>query len=147
MSHEFKSIKEWDGIEQTGLLELGKEIRQLTSKPSLIILNGEVGAGKTTFTKSFIDDGETFSPSYSIISESQSVIHADFYRLKEVQEITHLELALYLEDGDIDYFLVEWGREYLSTLLREIPAEYQVYQLKIVINHDQTRKFCLEQLA
>lgn len=128
-------------LTESNLSKMAGELKDLVATPALIVLTGEVGAGKTTFAKYFVDDGDTFSPSYSIISETDNMIHADFYRLKDPEEITHLELPLYLDDRD--YFLVEWGSEYLPLLMREMPEEFSINELVIDINKDDTRTFTL----
>lgn len=127
-----KVIREWKKVYESDLQYIAYELKDLTDKPSVILLEGAMGAGKTTFTKSFIREGDTFSPSYSVLSETPSVLHADLYRLEDKEEIIHIELPLYLESKQ--YFLVEWGEKYLRTLYRETPEDFSYYNLEITIN-------------
>jgi len=104
--------------------------------PAVVILEGPVGAGKTTFTKYFTalvedeaDRNSIQSPSYSLMNETEKLAHGDFYRLKDKNEITHLEIPLYLEDKN--FFLVEWGMPYIKELEKEVPEEFTFYTLEI----------------
>jgi tRNA threonylcarbamoyladenosine biosynthesis protein TsaE len=127
-----KIIREWKKVYESDLQYFAYELKDLADTPSVILLDGKMGAGKTTFAKSFIKDGDTFSPSYSVLSETRNVLHADLYRIEDREEIIHIELPLYLESKQ--YFLVEWGEKYLHTLYKETPEDYSYYNLEITIN-------------
>jgi tRNA threonylcarbamoyladenosine biosynthesis protein TsaE len=118
----------------------------------MIILEGELGAGKTTFTQAFLGDDGVLSPTYSILSESKQVLHADLYRLEKNEEILQLELPMYLEDKQ--YFFVEWGMKFARRLVRELPENFSNYLLEISINEangdhhdDPSRNFALFSLV
>lgn len=137
-------LAEWPTTFENDLSSLVINLKKLISIPSLILLDGPVGAGKTTFAKVFCDT-ETMSPTYSVLTESSDILHGDFYRLKDSSEIIHLELALYLEDKN--YFLLEWGKEHLSYLEKDLPANFQYFLLDIKVNKtDQSRYFRLSKL-
>ncbi len=119
----------WAHVLESDLNDLSSEIKKEVLAPAVIILTGEMGAGKTTFTRAFINRGETSSPSYSIIHEVDHFLHADFYRLESEEDLCHLEIPFYLEEKD--YFLIEWGREYLDQLEKLIPEEFTYYELLI----------------
>lgn len=127
-----KVVREWKKVFESDLQYIAYELKDLADKPAVILLDGAMGAGKTTFAKSFIKDGDTLSPSYSVLSETPSILHADLYRVEDKEEIIHIELPLYLESKQ--YFLVEWGEKYLKTLYRETPEEYHYYNLSITMN-------------
>lgn len=92
-----------------------------------IMLYGDMGAGKTTFTKVFCQhfgvDSATSSPTFSLVNEyfytdtdgtsrttregGQNVIHhLDLYRLKNVEEALDIGIEDYLYDEN--YCLIEW---------------------------------------
>lgn len=127
-----KLIREWKKVYKSDLSYIVYELKDLTKIPAMIILEGDLGAGKTTFTQNFIGDKETFSPTYSILSESKNILHADLYRIEKNEEILQLELPIYLEDKQ--YFFVEWGMKYARRLMRELPENYSTYLLEIFIN-------------
>ena len=127
-----KLIRQWKKVFQTDLSYISYELKELVNSPALIILDGPLGAGKTTFAKSFVTDGDTLSPSYSILSESNFVLHADLYRIETREEIIHLELELYLENKN--FFLVEWGKLHYRSLVKEIPENFEHYLLRIDVN-------------
>ena len=80
----------------------------------IFIFDGDMGAGKTTFIKSFcLALGVTdvvSSPTYSIVNEYESasgpVYHFDFYRIKDIQEAYDLGYEEYFYGGGI--CLIEW---------------------------------------
>ena len=136
-------VKTWSNVNLDTLSQVAKEVKESVETPCLIMLSGEVGVGKTTFTRAFVQikDEDVYSPTYSIINDYGDTIHADFYRLKNVAELEYLELELYLEDSK--YFLAEWSDEYLSEIQEYLDESFQIYQLKIEIFSDQLRKFTL----
>ncbi len=85
----------------------------------LIILVGQMGAGKTAFAQGFakalgIDEPVT-SPTYTLVHtyatgaaiSARTLHHADLYRLEHTAEVDDLALAELLDDRSI--MLVEWG--------------------------------------
>lgn len=92
-----------------------KKIARLVTTPSCILLWGDMGAGKTTFSKSFIrfllkdNTAEIPSPTFTLIqtypTDKGEVWHSDLYRLQDPEEI--LELGL-LEALRTSICLIEW---------------------------------------
>lgn len=131
-----KLIREWKKVFKSDLPYIVYELKDLVRSPAMIVLDGELGAGKTTFTQQFIGEKEVLSPTYSILSESKKFLHADFYRIEKNDEIIQLELGVYLEDKE--YFLVEWGLKFATRLMRELPENFSSYLLEIHIHMGQT---------
>lgn len=85
------------------------------SKPALIFLRGDLGAGKTTFAQGFIkallnDDTHVQSPSYSYMNQYQhdiAIYHFDLYRIENDATIIELDLLTYIMDQSA-LRLVEW---------------------------------------
>ena len=84
-----------------------------------ILLYGELGAGKTHFAKGFaigldIDPMHVTSPTYTFSNVyDDSMLHCDFYRMEEPQELYAKGLIDEIEDRD--YVLIErpkWEDEY-----------------------------------
>ncbi len=124
-------IKVWKKVLEENIPHVVEELKREIHNPAVVILSGPVGAGKTTLAKLFSEDNSALSPTYSIINEFDDHAHADLYRIEDPSELIHLELPLYLEDKD--YFLVEWGSEYVNELKRLIDSDFQFYELTISI--------------
>jgi tRNA threonylcarbamoyladenosine biosynthesis protein TsaE len=127
-----KLIREWKKVYKSDLSYIVYELKDLAKTPAMIILEGDLGAGKTTFSQAFVGENETLSPTYSILSECKSFLHADLYRIEKNEEILQLELAGYLEDKQ--YFFVEWGMKFARRLMRELPENFSLYLIEITIN-------------
>ncbi len=141
-------IRCWKKVFVNDLESVVYELKECIDVPSMIVLSGPLGSGKTTFVQTFVKvinarseggGGRVLSPTYSLINEVGSVVHADFYRLKNEDEIVHLEIPLYLEGKD--YFLVEWGEAYLHSLREQVGSDFSYYQLKIEVGEFQENSF------
>jgi tRNA threonylcarbamoyladenosine biosynthesis protein TsaE len=86
----------------------------LCRKGDVLVLAGEMGAGKTAFAQGFgrelgIDEPVT-SPTFTLVRAYDAgrlpLFHADIYRLSTQHEVADLGLA---ELGDMGVVLVEWG--------------------------------------
>lgn len=137
-----KQIREWKKVYISDLTYIVFETKELTKQPAMIILEGDVGVGKTTFCQHFVGSEQTLSPTYSILSETKNILHGDFYRLDKADEIIQLEIGLYLEDKQ--FFLAEWGTRFAKRLLRELPETYSAYVLDITIAPTNTSTPSLE---
>jgi tRNA threonylcarbamoyladenosine biosynthesis protein TsaE len=127
-----KLIRDWKKVFRSDLSYIVYEMKDLVKVPAMVILEGDLGAGKTTFTQFFVGESDILSPTYSILSETKTVVHADFYRLEKQEEILQLEIPIYIEDKQ--YFFVEWGMKFARRLFRELPETWTPYLLEIKIN-------------
>jgi tRNA threonylcarbamoyladenosine biosynthesis protein TsaE len=126
------------------------EFKDSMAHPLVLFIEGPVGAGKTTFVKAFVQEernehdlkpsAPVQSPSYSLINEYDSILHADLYRLEKKDDLIQLELPMYLEEKE--FILIEWGERYSREIMREIGDEFKYYLLKIDMNAatDNTQK-------
>ena len=93
---------------------IGAAVAPLLRPRDVVVLIGELGAGKTTFAKGVAEGlgvkEHVTSPTFTLIREYTgrlAVAHVDVYRLDRVQDV--LDLALEdIADGDA-VLLVEWG--------------------------------------
>ena len=102
------------------------------------IIDGEMGAGKTTTIKAIcshlkVTDHVT-SPTYSIINEyltetGTMVYHFDFYRIRHEQEALDFGVEEYFDSGNI--CLIEWA-ERIPNLL---PQEYYLVKIINTLDH------------
>lgn len=89
----------------------------------LIILKGDLGAGKTFFVRALCRAlgvparTAVTSPTFTLVHEHEArlpVVHADAYRLADASELVALGLREARGSGAV--VLVEWGEEYVSAL-------------------------------
>jgi len=103
------------------MFEMGEKIGQQLKPADVVVLTGELGAGKTVFTQGIASAfnilGVT-SPTF-VISRihkgNPNFIHIDAYRLLDSDPTTFsdLDFESYLSSS---VFIIEWGRNFVSTL-------------------------------
>ena len=97
---------------------ISKKISSHLSKKDCIFLTGEIGVGKTTFTRHLINNlqnreglkmTEVLSPTFNLLHEYNinklKVMHYDLYRIKERKELHHLGI---FSDEDDAVKIIEW---------------------------------------
>lgn len=92
-------------------------IAGLVRPRDIIVLAGDMGAGKTAFTVGFThalgvsEDDQVSSPTFTLVHSYNSgripVLHADLYRLNSMAEVADLGLREQVDLGAV--VLVEWG--------------------------------------
>jgi len=114
--------------------EVGQQLGSLATRGTFIALHGELGSGKTCFTRGVVATAApesahlVASPTFAIMNEYTGAIpvyHFDFYRLSSCHEIAELGFEEYLHAGGI--CIAEWS-ERLGELL---PPDY----LSITFEH------------
>ncbi|KMQ60839.1 ATPase [Chryseobacterium sp. BLS98] len=108
-----KSYNEWDQIVEQIIPQL---------KHNILLLKGNLGAGKTTFTqfllKKLESNDEVTSPTYSIVNEYNTpkgkVYHFDLYRLKNIEEVYDIGIEEYLDNAFL--CIIEWPEVYEEEL-------------------------------
>lgn len=125
-------VRSWKKVYEADLSNIVIELKEVLAIPSILFLDGPVGAGKTTFAKIFIDSKDVQSPTYSIVNEYDHILHADLYRIEKREDLIHLEIPMYIEEKE--YFLIEWGMSYRTAIEKIVGDEFKSYQLKIEIN-------------
>lgn len=111
-----------DSVEQTRALAAA--VAELARPGDLLLLVGDLGAGKTAFTQGFgaglgVEDQIT-SPTFALVqgySGRLNMHHLDVYRLEQIDEALDLGLSELLDDGSVT--LIEWGDTIISTLPRD----------------------------
>lgn len=106
----FSIYNEWE------LVNIVQEIRNEFPDARIFLLEGDLGAGKTTFVKYFVHsfqkDYEVQSPTftianvYSLNNLNLSILHADLYRLKSHEEVIESGIPELL--FHCDYAFIEW---------------------------------------
>ncbi len=109
-----KEFRSWQGIDEAMLKDLALRFAALVGAGGVILLEGDLGAGKTTFARALLSElgvGERIkSPTYSLIESYQinglSVHHLDLYRIADPEELEWLGLPDLLESPSL--ILIEW---------------------------------------
>ncbi|RYG05980.1 MAG: tRNA (adenosine(37)-N6)-threonylcarbamoyltransferase complex ATPase subunit type 1 TsaE [Chitinophagaceae bacterium] len=132
-----------------------KDLRELKSVASALlsfangekffIVEGEMGAGKTTLIKAFCGvlgvEDVVSSPTFSIVNEYRFpkgvVYHFDFYRLKNVHEAYDIGYEEYFYSGE--YCLIEWPTKVEELL----PESYIKVEIKIISDAEREFSFML----
>lgn len=101
--------------EQT--IALGEELARLLPRRCVVLLIGNLGAGKTTLAKGIVkglgaaSPDEVSSPTFTLIHEyGERVYHIDLYRIETEREVRTLGLDELLDRDAV--ILVEWGERF-----------------------------------
>ena len=126
---------------------ISNKIADKVSKNDCIFLIGEIGVGKTTFTRNFINhlqkkneikETDVLSPTFNLLYEYEiknfKVMHYDLYRIKKSKELD--ELGIFKENFD-SIKIIEWP-ELVETKVTNRLEIYLDYS-----NKDQERKIRL----
>lgn len=118
---------------------LGAKLGKLLKAGDAVLLDGELGAGKTTFTQGLASSlnvkGDITSPTFVIAREHKSLdnkanlVHVDAYRLSTLAEISQLDLTSDLEESIL---VVEWGKGLVNDLVEN--------PIKIKISHTENEE-------
>jgi tRNA threonylcarbamoyladenosine biosynthesis protein TsaE len=107
-------------------IEVGRKLVSLLAPPQLLILRGDLGAGKTTLVKGIAealdaaDPDEVTSPTFTLLHEYHGeregkpvkLFHLDVYRLEGERQLETLGLDELLTPDAL--VLVEWGEKFKS---------------------------------
>ena len=107
---QLKSLKETQNFSEN--------ISKITNRGDIIFLYGEIGAGKTTFVRFFINyleskngikNSDVLSPTFNIVYDydigNTKILHYDLYRLKNYKDISQLGM---FETSNDHIKIIEW---------------------------------------
>ena len=122
-----------DITDQNSLLEIARKISKLINQGDNLFLYGELGVGKTTFARNFINQlqnlhkthsTEVLSPTFNILNEYQinnfNIKHYDLYRVKHKEELDNL--GLFEEKNAIN--IIEWPEILKSYNIKNIKFDF-----------------------
>lgn len=126
---------------------LGKKLGALLNSGDIVCLDGDLGTGKTHFTKGvakglLISDNIT-SPTFNIVNEYSGRLklnHFDVYRVNDADEIYAIGFDDYIFSDAVS--IIEWSeyieelipKEHISVIIKKLP-EIGVDYRKIIINY------------
>ena len=103
--------------DETATLQLGQRCASLFQAPTVIYLQGDLGAGKTTFVRGFLRGlgylGNVKSPTYAVVESYQlpekNIHHFDLYRFSYPEEWEDAGLDELFQENSI--CLIEWANQ------------------------------------
>jgi tRNA threonylcarbamoyladenosine biosynthesis protein TsaE len=107
--------REWTTHSSNETIQLGREIGRKLTPPTLILLSGDLGAGKTTLTKGIASgigaagEDEVTSPTFTLVHKydgSSRVYHVDLYRIADSHDLETLGLEDIFNESAV--VIVEW---------------------------------------
>jgi tRNA threonylcarbamoyladenosine biosynthesis protein TsaE len=128
---------------------LGRKLARELKPPKLVVLRGELGAGKTTLIKGIAEgfkaakQEDVTSPTFTLVHEYRApkvtLYHVDLYRVDTARELE----TLGLDDlfGDQSVVLIEWGEKF-ARFLEERDVEIAIERVgenerKVVVSTDR----------
>jgi tRNA threonylcarbamoyladenosine biosynthesis protein TsaE len=116
--------------------DLGRRLAAELRPPKLVVLRGELGAGKTTLIKGIAEgfraasQDTVTSPTFTLIHEYRgpevNVYHVDLYRVDTQRELDTLGIDDLFDETSL--ILIEWGDKF-PRFLRERDAEIEIERL------------------
>jgi tRNA threonylcarbamoyladenosine biosynthesis protein TsaE len=115
-------------------IALGRELAPTLKDARMVILRGDLGAGKTTLVKGIAEglqaasQEDVTSPTFTLVHEFHgpevNLYHVDLYRIETERELATLGLdELFAEDGNL--VLLEWGEKF-PRLVKERDIEIAI---------------------
>jgi tRNA threonylcarbamoyladenosine biosynthesis protein TsaE len=108
----------------SGTQALAAAVARVCVGDDLLVLIGDLGAGKTAFTQGFGREmgvtGPITSPTFTLANEYEGDIvihHLDVYRIEQLDEVRDLALPELLDGGAVT--LIEWGDAILPALPKD----------------------------
>lgn len=134
---------------QRGKLLSQQELALSQDFPRIILLDGDLGAGKTTFTQALAKEmgleEPVTSPTFNLVNEyklevaagaqklSRNFFHFDLYRLDHEEELFDIGFEEYFAAPDL--LVIEWANKFIE----EIPKPYLA--IRIRVTGPQAREF------
>ena len=121
-------------------LNIAKNFARLLSRGDLVVLTGELGAGKTKFTEGFLSfygiEDEISSPTFNIVNEYSvngiNIYHFDVHRLEDSEEFYAIGGEEYFDKG---ICLIEWGE-----LIKDVlPKDYLEIKFEKNLDNENIR--------
>jgi tRNA threonylcarbamoyladenosine biosynthesis protein TsaE len=101
-------------------IALGRTLAELLAPPKLVLLRGDLGAGKTTLVKGIAEafqaasEENVTSPTFTLVHEyrgpSATLYHVDLYRVDTPRQLETLGLDDLIAENSV--LLIEWGEKF-----------------------------------
>ena len=115
-------------------LRIGELIGRRLHPPCLILLHGELGAGKTTLTRALAvglgvgDPSIVHSPSFTLVNQyparGETLYHVDLYRLEGLSDLYSIGMDEILSQEAV--IIVEWAEKLILEVEKAVTIQIQV---------------------
>lgn len=113
-------VREYTTNSAEETIAVGRELASLLTPPKVVVLRGDLGAGKTTLVKGIAQgfqaasEEDVTSPTFTLVHEyrgpAATIYHIDLYRVDTPRELETLGLDDLMTDDSV--LLIEWGEKF-----------------------------------
>jgi tRNA threonylcarbamoyladenosine biosynthesis protein TsaE len=134
-------VKLFETHSEEETIDLGRKIARDLPKRAVVLLIGNLGAGKTTLAKGILDGlgagtpEEVASPTFTLIHEYPGAYHIDLYRLDTAAQVATLGLDEIFDREAV--VLIEWGEKF-----RELMPTERI-EITLSADGEQNRKIAI----
>ena len=128
--------------------KLAEKLTKLNIKRAYIAMRGEMGVGKTVFTRGFVSyfgRANVKSPTYTIVNEyrvgEKNIYHFDLYRISDSDDLESIGYHEYVESDA--YSIVEWSER----VPEYIPDDAITVTISRVADDESARDITIEGVA
>jgi tRNA threonylcarbamoyladenosine biosynthesis protein TsaE len=117
-------------------IAFGRTLKQVLAPPKLVLLRGDLGAGKTTLIKGIASafqaaaEDNVTSPTFTLVHEyhgpTANLYHIDLYRVDTPRQLETLGLDDLIAEDSI--LLIEWGEKF-SRFMRDRDLEIFIHRV------------------
>jgi tRNA threonylcarbamoyladenosine biosynthesis protein TsaE len=131
------------GAEET--IQMGREIGAALTVPALILLSGDLGAGKTTLTKGIVSglgaarEEDVTSPTFTLVHKYEGaarVYHVDLYRIVSFQDFETLGLEDVFNERAV--VIIEWSEKI------ELGSDWPTTRIHLEHVDEETRRISIK---
>jgi tRNA threonylcarbamoyladenosine biosynthesis protein TsaE len=128
-------------------IELGRRIARTLPRRAVVLLVGNLGAGKTTIAKGIVnglgaaEPEDVSSPTFTLIHEygEGRVFHIDLYRLDRAEQVATLGLDEIFDREAV--VLIEWGERFPELMPKDR------YEIRLTTTAEDTRLIEIEKVS
>jgi tRNA threonylcarbamoyladenosine biosynthesis protein TsaE len=126
----------------------GREIGSRLKPPVLVLLSGDLGAGKTTLTKGIVsglgaaEEDQVTSPTFTLVHKYErgvQVYHVDLYRVGDFHDLETLGLEDFLNEQAV--VIVEWPEKF------SFATDWPIIQIRLEHVAEETRRISVQDEA
>ena len=135
-------IKKYISYSEEDTYKIGREIAEKLTAGTVVLLDGDLGTGKTVLTKGICDyfnvKNRVVSPTYTLVNEyigDIKIYHFDIYRLSDEDELYNIGFTDYLTDDAI--VIVEWENNVSYDIYGENTIKIEISRSQDLVSPDR----------